>query len=307
MDSMNWIFGLVVLIFVFSACNENQNSKANKKDKVMTPGPIGSAYSDYIFPFFLQNPSKQIELPKKLKEISGLSLHQSGNFLLANNDEKGIIFFLNPENGEIHKEIDLKIKGDFEGIEMVDDIIYMVKSNGDLFSNKILDDDELEITPYETGLKKKADVEGLAYLEIRNMLILACKGKSGKKSEKNFYGFDIEVDALLPQPLITVSEDDIKNFLTKHSKLPEDQIKKISKDFSPSGIALHPITGDWYILSSVGKLLFVLAPTGDILYIEKLDPNMYLQPEGIVFSKDGTQLYISSEAKDQTASLFILK
>lgn len=306
--NMKWIFGLLVLIVGLSACEGYQNnSNANKNDKVMIPGPVGSAYSDYIFPFFLQKPSKQIELPKELKEISGLSLHQSGNFLLANHDEKGIIFFLNPENGEIQKELDLKIKGDFEGIEMVDDIIYMVKSNGELFSNKILEKEELEITPYETGLKKKADVEGLAYLEIRNMLILACKGKSGKKSEKNFYGFDIEAGSLLPLPLITVSEDDIKNFLAKYTKLQEDEIKKISKDFSPSGIAIHPITGDWYILSSVGKLLFVLAPTGDILYIEKLDPNMYLQPEGIVFSKDGTQLYISSEAKDQTASLFILK
>ena len=304
---MKRIFGLLILSFILNACEGNQKMKANKKDKAITPGPIGAAYSDYIFPFFLQKPERQMELPKQLKEISGLSLYKNGQFLLANNDENGIIFFLNPENGEIQKEIDLRIKGDFEGIEMVDDIVYMVKSNGELFSNKILENGELDITPYKTNLKKKADVEGLAYLEIKNMLILACKGKSGKKSEKNFYGFDIEASALLPQPLITISEDDIKNFLAKHSKLQEDEIKKISKDFSPSGIAIHPITSDWYILSSVGKLLFVLAPTGDILYIEKLDPNTYLQPEGIVFSKDGTQLYISSEAKDQTASLFILK
>ncbi|MEZ4981635.1 MAG: SdiA-regulated domain-containing protein [Saprospiraceae bacterium] len=64
----------------------------------------------------------------------------------------------------------------------------------------------------------------------------------------------------------------------------------------PSAIAQHPITEEFYILSSVGKLLMVLSAEGEINYIEKLDKKILPQPEGICFEKNGT-MWISSEGK----------
>ncbi|MBK7408618.1 MAG: SdiA-regulated domain-containing protein [Saprospirales bacterium] len=68
--------------------------------------------------------------------------------------------------------------------------------------------------------------------------------------------------------------------------------------FAPSALAIHPLTGHLYLLSSVGKLLVVLdRETGAIIYVQKLKKSVHPQPEGICFDPDGT-MYISNEGKD---------
>ncbi len=64
--------------------------------------------------------------------------------------------------------------------------------------------------------------------------------------------------------------------------------------FQPSGIAIHPITGNIYILGSVGNLLIVFSRDGTMLAMVKLRSRYFPQAEGICFSPDGT-LYIANE------------
>ena len=74
--------------------------------------------------------------------------------------------------------------------------------------------------------------------------------------------------------------------------------------FQPSGIAIHPIDGEIYIISSVGKLLIILDRRGKVLEVKALDPKIFRQPEGICFSPAG-DMFISSEG--QGGKGYILK
>jgi uncharacterized protein YjiK len=92
-----------------------------------------------------------------------------------------------------------------------------------------------------------------------------------------------------------LTEDYVTNPLTK------------GVEFGPSGVAVHPILSNIYVISSINKVLLVLSAEGKILEMVKLDKNRFPQPEGICFDKDGT-MYLSSEAKDDPkGKLFAFK
>jgi uncharacterized protein YjiK len=75
-----------------------------------------------------------------------------------------------------------------------------------------------------------------------------------------------------------------------------DLNKKMHTPFKPSGLAVHPETGHIFVIATVGKLLVILDARGSIIDMIPLDPDIFLQPEGIAFSPSG-DLYISSEGR----------
>ena len=78
--------------------------------------------------------------------------------------------------------------------------------------------------------------------------------------------------------------------------------KKADKTFSPSDVAIHPKTGDYYVLEGKNPKLVILDAKGAIKTVHELDENYFSQPEGITFSPDGT-LYIANEAGDDAANI----
>jgi uncharacterized protein YjiK len=64
--------------------------------------------------------------------------------------------------------------------------------------------------------------------------------------------------------------------------------------FQPSGIAINPISGNVFVLASVGNLLIVFSRAGEMLAMIDLKSKYHRKPEGICFSPNGT-LYISHE------------
>ena len=78
---------------------------------------------------------KQWRLPDRLNEISGLALTSNGR-LFAVGDEVAIIYELDYDRGRIVKRFALGkpvVKGDFEGIAVVDDLIYLTTSAGRVY------------------------------------------------------------------------------------------------------------------------------------------------------------------------------
>ncbi|MEM9259998.1 MAG: hypothetical protein AAGA62_10150, partial [Bacteroidota bacterium] len=67
-------------------------------------------------------------------------------------------------------------------------------------------------------------------------------------------------------------------------------------ELGPSAIAIHPLTNQVFLTSSVGRLLLILSATGEIQHVRRLDKDFFPQPEGLAFMPDGT-LLISTEAK----------
>jgi uncharacterized protein YjiK len=67
--------------------------------------------------------------------------------------------------------------------------------------------------------------------------------------------------------------------------------------FHPSAFAKNPATAEWYILSSVNKMLVVTDENWKPQAVYRLTPSIFNQPEGIAFDKDNN-LYISNEGGD---------
>ena len=230
-------------------------------------------------PYDFENPTEKYDLPNKLKEISGLSYYKQ-NQLVCVNDEQGKIFIYDIKEERIVDKIPFGKDGDYEGVEVVGDEVFVLKSNGKLKGFKIGVAFEREIDCSEPEV---IEYEGLGYDPKSKYLLLVAKERTKDVDDKKMiYAYDFE-----------------RKVLFKHIAIPEDEVKDEAngKNFRPSGIAVHPKTGQTFIIASDGKKLLVLSEKGQKEALISLNPKTYRQPEGICFSPDG-DLFISSEGKD---------
>lgn len=262
----------------------------------------------FNFPYQMDEPEKTFDMAGGLDEISGLSLTEDEQFLLANNDEQGRIFEINKETGAIEKAIDFYKDGDYEGIEVIGNRVFVVKSTGTIYEVEDINAPELNVIKHKFFLSKENDVEALGYDAKNNRLLLGCKGKAGEGEafmrKKAVFAFDLNTVTLQEEPVFMITLEDVCNYLG-HCSLEDHVLENLNEffnpkgeilGFSPSSLAVHPITGHIYITSSKGKMILVLSPDGKILHIEKLHKPIHPQPEGLCFEKDGT-MWISNEAK----------
>ena len=243
-------------------------------------------------PYSLEEPSLQISLASdELKEISGLSPTSAPGVFCAIADEKGEIYFIDSKHGgKIIRQIKFLEKGDFEGIEKVKRCLYAVKSKGVVYQIAHWNRAHPIVKIYKTPLSKVDNVEGLCYDSHRNALLLACKGNPDSSYHRPVYAFDLRSKQLDETPVFTVDPLEVNKWVPYNS---EDK----PHFFSPSGIAIHPLTGEVYIISTAPKRLIVLDyTTGKILHAVRLDKKLLPQPEGIAFDPEGN-LYLSSEGK----------
>jgi uncharacterized protein YjiK len=311
---------LFILSFLFISCGEPSGADSTQSNVLMgkvenkepEPKVISISDSSHISSYNLEEPLLTIPLSLALLEISGLSYYPEMNQLLAVNDERGWIFFLNATTGDVEERKTFSGNGDFEGVEWLGDKISIVKSNGDIYFYE--EGKKEPASSVKTKLKPSNNIEGLAFDADNNQLLLACKGdpnlgKSDKyKKTKNIYSFDLGKNELEKDPFLSVEddvlEDYIKDFAKKNdfSKKKRKKLKKRVNDFSPSGIAIHPKTKDFYMISSQGKLLIIFNKNKELQEVIFLDEKVHRQPEGICFAPNG-DLFISNEGKGLGAKI----
>lgn len=291
------------------ACETSTSNETNNTDDIFWMDTV----PPYPFAYNLERPAKIFKLPQKLQEISGLGLTPDEKHLLAVQDEEDIVFFINKTTGEIEKKITFYKAGDYEGVEMVEDKVFVVKSSGTLFELEDMETEKQEAIKYNDFLDKEHNVEGLAYDKVNNRLLLACKGKAGNEAhhegKRAIFAFDLSSKTINEEPAFVIDQKLVMDFLNRGTLSRNTEKIFAFFDptqsyfgFSPSGLAIHPITGDIYVTSSIGKVLVIMNPEGKVVHIEKLDKKWHPQPEGIVFDKDGT-MYISSEGKGGTPNI----
>lgn len=255
----------------------------------------------------VDHPAVTFELPAALKEISGIVSSADGASILAVQDELGAVYQINKKSGIVEQEAVFEQDGDFEDIVLIGDVIVAVKSSGSIFLIERCGKSGQSVTKIKTGLDKTNNVEGATYDKKRDLLLLACKGNAGLgltvADTRAIFGFDLKTKTLIPEPIYTISRQDILQFLSANTGIHRwDKLNglfaadKEEFAFCPSGIAIHP-DGDVYILSSVGKILLVLSPEGRIKHLIKLEKEVHPQPEGIFFDDSGA-LYICNEGKE---------
>ncbi|MEZ5082491.1 MAG: SdiA-regulated domain-containing protein [Bacteroidales bacterium] len=275
---------------------------------------------NYEFPYQIGKPDNSWELPKKLEEISGLG-YIDKHRLACVQDEKGNIYIFNLKTGEVERKIDFGEDGDYEGIEIIDDDAWILKSNGTLYKvSNYTFETEHQADKYTTALSKKNNTEGLAFDPMSKKLLIACKGhpfvdeKKGKEF-KAIYSFDIQTKLIDLHPFLMIEMDSIKHFKNYNTmtQLGVELLAYFDESegdvsFQPSGIAVHPHSGNLYILGSVGNLLLVYNRMGKMMAVIKLRSKYFPQPEGICFDPNG-DLYIANEGDDDNGTIlkFVMK
>ncbi|UII34391.1 SdiA-regulated domain-containing protein [Fulvivirga ulvae] len=281
------------IVFSFLALSSiNCNSITNT-----APDSVYMDYDHHKVPYKLYAPDEKYSLHYDLEEISGLALLNNER-LVAVEDERGYVYVLKAQNGEVERKIKFAKGGDYEGVEVVGNYVYVVKSNGDIFSFQISDAEEVKADETDTDLSSSNNIEGLGVLDGK--LLIACKGKGEindkKVKGKAVYEYIIEEKKIANEPLFHIEEEQIEAFIKKRKFF-----NKIH-GFDPSAIAVHPLNSDIYWLSA-DKVLVVLSPDFKLKEVVRLDGNIYRQLEGICFAPDGT-MYLSSEGDGARGKIF---
>jgi hypothetical protein len=235
-------------------------------------------------------------------------------------DEHGIIYLIDFKKGEIKEEIKFEDRGDYEGIAIVESTAWVLKSNGNLYRVKYFKKgkNDRKTKKFETHLSKGNDTEGLTYDEANSRLLIACKGypfiddRDGKHT-KAICAFDLEKEERISEPIILIDlkiVQDIKDYnwfssigISIMSRLDEN---KGDVSFQPSDIAVHPLSGNYYVIGAVGDLLMVISPEGYLLAAADLPDDVFKQAEGISFDKDA-DMFISNEGGEGRANILKFK
>jgi DNA-binding beta-propeller fold protein YncE len=269
---------LLLLLFYFtavilSACN-------NAEKNYTSPGG-----------YDLANPEKK-PLAESLLEISGICfVPHSNDTVYCVNDEEGMLFKLNllKENTAVTKYKFAK-NGDYEDLAFFHKKWIVLKSNGTLNA----------FSPVNIGIKDSlvvtSDVlpvgEYEAMAAVGDTLYVLCKSCPADDEKGSISAYAITENGGSFKMVRTVSIS--LNGITKE------------KAFKPSGMALNPVTGNWFIISAVNKKLVELNRQFGFIGTHHLKGTVFKQPEGIAFDSTGT-LYISNEGDEEKANLLVFR
>jgi uncharacterized protein YjiK len=231
------------------------------------------------------NHPKIVKLSDKLNEISGLAYYPKDSSLFAIVDEVGVLFKIQlPDDKLKVQQWRFAKHSDYEDLVLLDSVFYAMKSKGDIIAFKFVTTDSVAADEYKIPVEGKNEFESLYYDTAIRKLVLICKDcEADNKSRVSTWAFDPASRSFTEGPYTIESAYIIKNE------------KTAKKKFKPSAAAIHPITGEVYIISSVNKVLVIADTKGNVKKVYPLDPDMYKQPEGIAFTPSG-DMFISNEA-----------
>jgi uncharacterized protein YjiK len=268
----------MICVFLTFSCKEKGKKETNKK----TENQTASGQQDYN----IKSPDATWELPSALKEISGMNL-LNDSVMLCQEDENGKLYLYNLSSKEIDKTIPFSNPQDYEDLAMVGADVYLIQSNGNIVQvTSYLQTPVLK--KYKTALSRKNDTEGLCYDRVSNSLLIACKDDQSiselSKQPKAIYTFKLGGNVLSDKPLLVFEE----------------------KDCKPSAIAVHPVTGNIFVLSTSKRKLLEVNRQGVVLQRYELKGDLFKQPEGLTFSANA-DLYISNEGVAGKGNILLFK
>lgn len=230
-------------------------------------------------------------MPESLLEISGITFYKGKkDTIYAIQDEQGRLFRL--AWGE-KKQYNAKFgkQGDYEDLAIINDRVWILKSNGSLFSFPFADAiyEEVDSVIEWKDVVPKDEYEGIYGDEATDNLYILCKNCDSDDAKNFITGYIIHAgDSVYQTGSFKIDVNDIKSFTGK-----------VKRGFRPAALAKNPVTSDWYMISSVNKLLVVADNNWKIKEVAQLNGNIFNQPEGLAFDADG-DLYVSNEGDDLT-------
>ncbi|MES2064990.1 MAG: SdiA-regulated domain-containing protein [Bacteroidota bacterium] len=282
------ILSLLCIGIVGTSCSQgNKKHAGGKKAAVSGVSPVG---------YDLNNPVKY-DMPAELLEISGIAFNNGdASIIYAEQDEEGKIFYFRPGDSKI-KHVKFGKAGDYEDVAILNNQAVMLRSDGSLFSFPLAEVKAGQINSVKEFKKilPTGEYEGLH--ADGGKLYALCKQCAGKDHNKecNGYIFNLAADGNITQSgTFTIDVQKIAALIGK-GKLR----------FHPSALAKNPLTKQWYVLSSVNKLIVVLDEQWNVQQVYPISGKTFLQPEGMAFDKQGN-LYISNEGDKVTNGNILL-
>jgi len=265
------VWSLLGMAMLFTACSRNKVFKSPKG-------------------YDLNNPQRII-MPASLHEISGITFYQGRtDTVYAEQDEDGRLFYLKPGDKKA-ESFHFGKHGDYEDVAICNGYVIMLKSDGKLYTFPMTDihGTETDHVVEWKDLLPQGEYEGMYADETNRLIYILCKHCQDEKTTKIAQGyiFQLSNDGKISQSSSFVVNIQDVEALTGEKKI----------NFHPSALGHNPRTNEWYIVSSVNKLLVVADNNWKVTAVYKLNPALYIQPEGIAFDKDNN-LYISNEGGD---------
>nr|WP_121272355.1 SdiA-regulated domain-containing protein [Pedobacter schmidteae] len=265
---------IVIFLSVLGACAFKNTNKYT--------GPKGYDFS---------KPDK-FNMPSSLLEISGIAFHHSSNDTIYSiQDEDGKLF---RQKWDVKKQKNMKFgpKGDYEDLGIFDQTVFILKSNGTLYSFPFTEavKESSDQVKERKHLVPKGEYEGLYADRENGKLYMLCKNCELDKKAKTLTGYVFDYDAQTDSLSAAAS---FKIDLSQLKKLDP----KLKSTLRPSALARNPKTDEWFILSSTNKLLLVADATWHIKSVHHLNSSTFNQPEGIAFDQQ-QNLYISNEGDE---------
>ncbi len=225
-------------------------------------------------------------LPRELVEISGLAA-TGPNTVLAVADEQALLFEIDVSNGTVVRRVPLgtpPLRGDFEGIALLGDVIHVITSRGELYWARWPDGGNA-VTRRDSGVGKRCEIEGLA-VGADGRLVLLCKTIKGKfKNGLLVFAYDPESD-VSAQVYIALTSDELAARIG-------------TSRFNPSGIELLP-DGGYLVVAARQKMFVVLSSEGEVRYGGVMPhPDMHRQTEGVTLLPDGRMVLADEGGKGE--------
>lgn len=236
--------------------------------------------------YHLNQPVK-MRMREALLEISGIAFTDRDE-LFAVQDEDGQIFRVAMDDGRVLYSSKFGKKGDYEDVAVTGKQVIVLRSDGVLqtFESSLVG----KIIPkviQQKELLPKGEYEGM--FAKNDSVFVLCKECAKDKGGKQTTGHILQLNE--KGKLEKVAE-----FYLRVHEIAE-LADKPKLHFRPSALAQHPKTKDWYIVSSVNRILVITDPVWKVKEVYPLDPALFLQPEGIAFDSKA-DLFISNEGDE---------
>ncbi len=265
-----------------------------------------------VLTYDIDHPAQTWTLPDPLREISDITLLSSTEVACVQ-DERGFVFVYDLISRRITDEVRFASHGDYEGLANVGSRIYVLRSDGVLFELASLKHHPV-VHSFDLHLPFR-ESEGLCLDTKHDRLLIAPKSRVTSETGKEvrpIYAFDLNRQVLVSEPAFELNVHAIRHYAKRHDLPVPRRPKKNGEGmhsvlhFLPSAIAVHPITGELFIVSAVDHVLVSSDESGRITGYAVLDASTFRQPEGIAFFANGDML-ISNEAAGKAATLVRLQ
>jgi len=238
-----------------------------------------------------------VKLPTELDEISGLAFYPPDTSVFAIVDEYGLLYKVYLNRPKYIEKWRFGKVADYEDLVLLDSNFYVLNSVGIISAFSFLSEDTLAYEEYPLpSIEGNNEFEILYYDRVTKKLTMICKDcEADSKAQLSGFTFD-------PHE----RKYDEKGFVIDVQQIAqlagEQKIK-----FKPSAAAIHPVTGELYIISSINLMLVVADRNGNAKKIYRLERGNFKQPEGITFTPEG-DLIISNEAAERgVANIMIFR